>query len=287
MDVQPSRDETQRLALSRAAAVAGITATFAFPLAFYARSVVPSPVNVPLIGSDARGYYVVALLAVIILAAIIHALDVDDPARIENRYGERVYLYRQPAPRTAWMLPAVILGTTVLLFVHSQRLVLVILLPLAAAVAVFAARAVRLHVMNRALPYAAYAGVALQVLTYLTAFVALAALYGFKMRSLYSAPLAFVVGFLLLMQLTDGLSASAGRRILFATVGGLAVAELIWALNYWNTSMWIGGALLAVVFFFFASVARAHLAGGLSIRQLIERGAVAAPLFIILAYLAE
>lgn len=287
MNESDSRYEDWRLALNRAIAVAGITVTFTFPLGFYARSAAPDQSSVPLLSQDGRGYYLMCLLVVGIIVALIEALDIDDPARLENRYGERIFGFRVPAPRTAWMLPAVGTFTVLLYLGQHHRLAMVMLAPFAAGAIVLVSRMARFHVLRNVRATATLATFALHLLTYVTAYCMLTALFAFRARTLITGPLMFLISFLLIMSLLDGLSTSGPRRMLYAAIGGLALAEVTWALSYWNVSAWLAGGILAGVFYFFASVARVVHAGTLTSRRVLERLAVAAPIFVILAYLAE
>lgn len=284
MDEDESQYQAQRLALSRAVAVTGITVTLAFPLGFYADSAAPDVTNVPLISSDGRGYYLVALLVTIAVGAIVHLLDTDDPVSDEDRV-DALTQRRQPA--TAWMLPVVALFTALLFLAIHHPLAYVLLVPLVAAGVAFAARVARYHVLNHFDGATALAKTGQVVLTHMVAFVMLCVVYMFKARTLYSGSLIFVACFLLLMQLTDGSEATPARRMLYAAAGAAGIVQLSWALNYWNTSVWFGGAILMTMFFFVASIVRASLSGGLTQRLVVERAAIAAPLAVALAYFAE
>lgn len=281
------RYTAQQLALNRALALAGIVTTLTIPLAFYARASAPDPASVPLIGPDGRGYYLASLLVVGIISVLIHLLEADDPARLVNRYGERIYLFRQPAPRTAWMAPAVALFTVYYALALHHHLPIVLLAPFVAGIMVFVLRLSRYQLVSNPTGSAMLIGVAQQLIIVGVALAAFAVVYSFRTRTLYAGPAMFILSFLLLLSAFDGLTAPAWRRMVYAAVGGLAVAQLVWGLNYWNTSGLIGGALLATVFAFYATVSRTHLGGGITQRQVIERAAFTAPVFVLLAYIAE
>lgn len=294
MDEDDARYEAQRLVLTRAVAITGITATLSFPLGFYARAAAPDVTSVPIISSDGRGYYFVALLVTIAVGAIVHLLETDDPSVHERdpdwrlyRPGGPVETYRPRQPATAWMLPVVALFASFLFLAIHHPLAYVILVPLVVASVVFAARVARYHVLNIFNGPTALARTGHVVLTHWVAFAMLCIVYMFKARTLYSGSLVFVACFLLLMQLTDGIEARPASRMLYAAAGALGIAQLIWALNYWNTSAWFGGSLLMAMFFFVASVVRGQLAGRLTQRLVIERASIALPLFVALAYLAK
>ncbi|MBA2454608.1 MAG: hypothetical protein H0V47_15665 [Chloroflexia bacterium] len=294
MDDDDSRYEAQRLALSRAVAITGITATLAFPLGFYADSAAPDVTNVPFISSDGRGYYLAALLVTIAIGAIVHLLETDDPNVHQRdpdwrlyRPGGPVESYRPSQPATAWMLPVVVLFTSFLFLAIHHPLAYVLLVPLVAAGAVFAARVARYHVLNIFNGPTALARTGHVLLTHGVAFAMLCIVYMFKARTLYSGSVVFIACFLLLMQLTDGIEARPASRMLYAAAGALGLAQLTWALNYWNTSAWFGGSFLMTAFFFTASIVRGQLSGRLTQRLVVERASIAVPFFIALAYFAE
>lgn len=294
MDDDESRYEAQRLALSRAVALTGITATLSFPVAFYARSSSPAITSVPIMSSDGRGYYLVALLVVIVIGAIVQLLQNDDPAGDALDPDWRFYgagpaatTPREHEPATAWMLPAVALFASYLFLAIYHRLAYVMLVPLVAAGMVFAARVVRFHVLNGLNGSAQLARGGQVILTYPVAFAALTIVYMFKARSLYSGALVSIFAFLLLMQLADGLAAGPARRVLYAVVGAIGLAQLTWALNYWNTTAWFGGAILTTMFVFVGSIMRLQCAGQLTQRVVVERAAIAVPVLAALAYFAE
>lgn len=294
MDEDDSRYEAQRLALSRAVAITGITATLAFPLGFYARSAAPAVTNVPIISSDGRGYYLMALLVTIAVGVLVHLLETDDPSVHERdpdwrlyRPGGPVETYRLSQPATAWMLPVVTLFTAFLFLAIHHPLAYIVLVPLVAAGVVFAARVARYHVFNIFNGPTALARTGHVVLTHGVAFAMLCVVYMFKARTLYSGSLVFIACFLLLMQLTDGTEARPASRMLYAAAGALGIAQLTWALSYWNTSAWFGGSILMTAFFFIASIVRGKLSGRSTPRIVVERASIAVPFFLALAYFAE
>ncbi len=280
-----SRYYAQRFALSRAFALAGITLTLSIPLTFYARSVAPASTNFPLVSPDARAYYLAALILTAVVAVLIRTLETDDPARIVNTYGERVYQYRRPAPRTAWMLPAVgMLSLYTLMAVHDQ-LVLQLAVPFLAGGLVLAARMLRYEVLASPGAPPGVAANGYQVLIVLVAAVALFSIFGFRARGLYAMPAVFAAAVLLLMTAFDGLETSVFRRAIYAIIGGIAVAELYWALGYWKISTLAGSALLLVAFAFFGGLSKMQLGGGVRRPQVVAGAALASMLFVMLARL--
>lgn len=287
MDDSDSRYFAQRFALSRALALAGITTTLSIPLAFYARATAPDPDLVPLIDASGRAYYLAAIIVTILICGLIQALETDDPARIVNRYGERLYRYRQPVPRTAWMLPGVALFSIYLMLAMHHRAIFVVLMPLVAGGVVLVARVLRYEVVSRPPGSGELIVVAQQALVYGTAAGAFLVVFAFRARTLFSGPLLFLLAWLLLMALFDGTRSVAYRRYVHAAIGALATAQLAWALGYWNVSTLSGGALLALVFAVFGGLSRLEFSGGVTRQQVLSLVGGALPVFILIAYLVE
>jgi hypothetical protein len=66
------------------------------------------------------------------------------------------------------------------------------------------------------------------------------------------------------------------RTLVYASVVALAAGEVTWALNYWPLNGLFGGAFLLSVFYFLVGVLRDHLQSRLTLRTLVEYGAVCA-----------
>lgn len=280
-----SRYYAQRFALSRAVALAGITLTLTIPLSFYARSVAPASSGFPLVSPDGRAYYLAALILTAVIGVVIQALETDDPARIVNSYGERVYRFRRPAPRTAWMLPAVgLLSLYTLMAVHD-RLIFQLAVPFLAGGLVLAARVLRFEILATPGSPPGLAANVYQVLVVLVAAMSLFTIFDFRARGLYAMPAAFASVVLLLMTAFDGLETPGFRRVIYAAIGGISVAELYWALGYWDISTLAGTGLLLTVFAFFGGLSKMQLAGGVGRTQVIAGAVLASMVFVMLARL--
>ncbi len=97
-----------------------------------------------------------------------------------------------------------------------------------------------------------------------------------KERSLISAPLiALISGALALRVLT--LDRPPDAKIYFyAGAAALAMAEVLWPLNYWVLGLTAGGLLLLLAFYVLIGLMRELLAGTFSQAILLEYGAVSA-----------
>ena len=117
------------------------------------------------------------------------------------------------------------------------------------------------------------------LLTHAVAFLALAAIYLNKVRSLLSATTVALLACLLLLQIADGERFPAERRLIYALAGGVILGEITWALNYWPLTGWTGGALLLIAFYLLAGLILAQVREGLRRRDLLEYGLSSAIMF--------
>jgi hypothetical protein len=117
------------------------------------------------------------------------------------------------------------------------------------------------------------------LLTHGVAFLALAAIYLNKVRSLLSATTVALLACLLLLQIADGERFPAERRLIYALAGGVILGEITWALNYWPLTGWTGGALLLIAFYLLAGLILAQVREGLRRRDLLEYGLSSAIMF--------
>jgi hypothetical protein len=119
------------------------------------------------------------------------------------------------------------------------------------------------------------------------AFLALSALYLNKMSSWALAPLAGIVAALLVLETLERASLVQQRRILYAVLGGVALAEAALAVNWWPTHGWTGGAVLLVCFYLASGVLLAYAQrSALRGRDLVEFGLVSLIAFVVLAITA-
>lgn len=114
-----------------------------------------------------------------------------------------------------------------------------------------------------------WSNLTLDLLVYVTAFFLYSAIYGQRVRSLFSATSIVVFTFLLSLTLLHRHGTRAQTR-LYAAVIGLCVGEVTWPLNYWVVSGMFGGAFLIFVFYALANPARLHLQGKLTWRATLE-----------------
>ncbi|HUG15156.1 MAG TPA: hypothetical protein VMM78_09070 [Thermomicrobiales bacterium] len=223
----------------------------------------PDPVNVPILSSDGRLFYLLALGAVALIAVLAQRAERAREALAASRsrfVGQSIV----PAPATAWILPALTVLGAALLVARHHRPIEIAAATLLAATGVFASLTVRenlpVYVDGRVNP----ARVAHVVLTIAIAFVVLTLVFMFRMRTLVSGPAIMIVSLLLLIQVHDGVDTWPVRKLAFGALGAVALAEITWALNYWPPVGWYAGAILTVTFTGIALVSGAQMTGTLN-----------------------
>ncbi len=64
---------------------------------------------------------------------------------------------------------------------------------------------------------------------------------------------------MLALELLRGSESDFWRTWLYAIAVGLTMGEIVWALNYWNLSGFVGGAFLLIFFYAFTGLAQQYL----------------------------
>jgi hypothetical protein len=209
------------------------------------------------LGSEASltvsGAWLIALLLAALTAAGVNSIARQHP---------RVHLADTRYIFILWILPAAIVVTATMLLsfadVRAYGVAALILVALAGAFLVIAILGEYLTIdLNDRAYSAARLGVNLAV--YLVALILFATVYSLKVRSLFSAPAIGLAAGLLALELLRSSEAEFWRTWLYATAIGLAMTEIVWALNYWNLSGLIGGAFLLVFFYALTGIAQQYL----------------------------
>lgn len=119
------------------------------------------------------------------------------------------------------------------------------------------------------------------------AFLAFSAIYLNKLDTWISAPLAGLVGGILILETLERGGIAPPPRVFYAVIGGWAIAQVTIALNWWPSYGWTGGAVLLTVFYVAAGLilvrAQRH---AIRIRDLAEFGTVGALALVVLAVLS-
>lgn len=249
------------------------------------RSSPPDPSNVPILSSDGRLFYLLTIGAAVLVGLLSQQAERkrEAIAASRSRYvGESVV----PAPATAWILPAFTVVAAVLLVARHTRWVEIGAATLLAATGVFASLTVRENLEVREGAGISPGRAAHIVLTIAVAFVVFTLLFMFRMRTLYSGPAILAVSLLLLLQIHDGVDVWPVRKLAYAVLGALAMAQVTWGLNYWPPVGWYSGAILTVTFSGLAFVAGDRLTNALTRERTILYGTATLALVLLLTGLS-
>ncbi len=211
------------------------------------------------LGSDAN-FTISGTWFIAVLLASLTAAGVDSIARSHPRVhlADRRYLF------ILWIVPAlIVIAATIILSSTTVRVYGLIGVILAGAflVAAILGEYFTIDLSDR-LYNIARLGVNLAV--YLLAIILFGTVYGWKIRSLFSASaIGFAAG-LLALELFRGAESELRRTWLYAAAVGLSLGEILWAFNYWNLNAHLGGALLLVFFYMFTGLVQQHLWGRLN-----------------------
>lgn len=281
----PAPIDLTALIRTPAGQAAGLTGVLTLLLGLLARREQPDPASVPLIASDGRLYFIVGHLMVVAVGYWVYRL-LDAP-----RAGEQdAWIARYVGAgnlATSWIIPASIVFAAMLYLVHHREARHIVAITMLALSGAFAAITIRENLTAADPTSRRVARVAQVGLTAVVAFLTLGLIYLFKARMAYTAPVVFVVAALLIVQAHDGVPAFAVRRIAYALVGAVMVAEATWGLGYWPPAGWYGGGVLAAVFLGNVLIAGAQLRGRLNRHVVVQAAGSAAALLIACAWLAR
>ena len=193
----------------------------------------------------------------------------------------------QTAMATAWSVPTVVTLAAVLLVATYHNGVMVVAGPLIAFLGNAGALLSR-DLLDDASDNTQRTATTIHTLViHAVAFLAFSAVYLNKMPTWAMAPLAGIIGSLLILETLERGEASVQQRLLYGAIGGLLIAEAAVALNWWQTYNWTGGAVLLVVFYLIAGILLARTQRSiLRTRDLIEFGLVSTVAFVVLAVTA-
>lgn len=236
-----------------------------------------------ILGSDASvtisGNWLIALWLAALTAAGVNSIVRQHP---------RVHLVNTRYILILWILPAtiVVTATWLLSFADVRAYGAYALLLVALAGAFLAAAIVGQYVtidLNDRAYNAARLGV--NLIVYLMAWILFVAVYNLKVRSLFSAPALGIASGLLALELLRSSEAAFERTWLYATLIGLVMAEILWALNYWNLPGLAGGILLLTVFYAATGILQQYLWERLNRIVLIEFALVVVGALVLIFWL--
>lgn len=242
-----SRTDTDAGSIERAQVnamrLAAGAALLTFALALYARSLGLLRTDVPLRASDGRFFWVLSIVAVVAFGCVVRYVSTSG-----GRFGAADHVRTGTVASNGAILPALVAFAAVQFVAWDSRLVVVLAAPLLAGAGVFTAVVVRHYLLSGDDAVVPGARLVHLALTTGVAFLSLSLARGWMGGSGYTVVVIAIISSLLLYQGFDGIRTFPIRRIAYALVGGVVVAEAALALNYWPPSGWFGGAFVTSVF---------------------------------------
>ncbi len=206
------------------------------------------------LGSEASFTISGTWLLAMLLAALT-AAGVDSIARTHPRVhlGESRYIF------ILWILPClIVIGATVLMALNEVRVFGLIGVAAVGAllISVILGEYVTIDLQDR---WYSAARLGVNVAVYFVAWILFAMIYSWKLRSLFSATAIGASAGLLALELFRGSEDDLGRTWLYGAAVGLSIGEIVWALNYWNLTGFVGGAFLLIFFYALTGIAQQYL----------------------------
>jgi uncharacterized protein DUF5656 len=275
---QPVQQPGSGLGLIVSIAVAAIV----FVLAIYAAGR-PTPNRIPLLQTTNTLFWIVSVIAI-----LVAAFGAEYAERSAERHITVVGRARPPeALPTAWIVPAVATFAGIILVATFHNAVMMVVGPLTAFLGSAGALLARDLLDDASESSLRLATTIHTLVVHAVAFMALSAIYLNKMATPLSALLVGIVGGLLTLETLERADARPEQRLLYAALGGLAMAEATVALLWWPTHGWTGGAVLLVCFYLAAGVLLASTQRSvIRLRDIVEFGAVSLVALAILAITA-
>ena len=107
--------------------------------------------------------------------------------------------------------------------------------------------------------------------------------YQTRTRSLLSGSLVALTAMLLAVELLRTHAVRPRHVFMYATITGVILGQITWALNYWLLPGLTGGLILTLIFYLVVGLAQQGLQAGLSRRVLIEFAVFALLALILIA----
>ncbi len=204
-----------------------------------------------------------------LLAALLAALTAAGVDSIVRMHPS-IHLVQRPYIVILWILPMVITVTATMLLALTQVRVYGLISILLAGALLVGVIIGEYFTIDMDAPRYSAARLGVNIAVYLTALILFATIYSWKLRSLYSASAIGLAAGLLALELLRGNEEDFQRTWLYAAAVGLCIAEVVWALNYWNLNGFRGGAFLLIFFYAFTGLAQQYLWRRLSRLVLVE-----------------
>lgn len=251
-----------------------------FVLAIYATGQ-PTPNRIPALQTTNALFWIVA--AVTVVGA---GLGAQYAERVAKRgVGGRSEV--ESTSTNAWIVPVVSTAAALLLVATFHNALMMAVGPLVAFLGNAGALLARDLLDDASDSSQRTATVVHALVVHAVAFVALSAIYLNKLPTVVGVPLVAVAGGLLILETLERGSAPRQTRTVYALLGGLALAQAMIALNWWQTHGWTGGAVLLVCFYLAAGVLLASTRrSSVRSRDVVEYGLVGLVALAVLAITA-
>ncbi len=260
-----------------------VVAAIVFVLAIAATGARPEAHRVPLLQSTNALYWAIAAVAVLIAGA---------GAQYAERAAARAAVSITPTvddieSQTAWIVPAIATVSAVILVATYHNAAMMVVGPLVAFLGNAGALLARDLLDDAGDSSQRTATTIHAVVIHAVAFLALGAVYLNKLPAPLAAVLVGTIGGLLTLETLERGSANQAIRVVYALLAAGVMAQVMIALNWWQTHGWTGGAVLLVCFYLVAGVLLARTQRSeLRMRDLVEFGAVSLVALVILAITA-
>ena len=215
-----------------------------------------SPLNITLTGAWQMG---------ILLTAIVCA-GVNSIVRSHPKLSSNNVLYML----SFWGLPGTITVAAMTILQESDVLVFQLTTLALAVLLILLIISAQYRTINSSDRYYRSARLALNFTVYLAAFILFLVVYGDKSRSLLSATTILLVSSLLALELLRESPKGISNAWLYASITGVIMGQITWALNYWTVSALAGGAFLLLIFYFVTGISQQHLWRRLARRTAFE-----------------
>lgn len=150
---------------------------------------------------------------------------------------------------TAWAVPMVAVATAILMVATYHNRVMLAAGPAIAFFGVAGALLARDLLDDVTEATQRTASTIHTLVIHAVAFLALSAVYLNKMSGWVGAPLVAILSGVLILEALERGEMRNDQRILYATIGGLAMGQALIPINWWPTHGWTGGAALLICFF--------------------------------------
>jgi hypothetical protein len=259
------RDPALERAQARAMFVGAAAALVTLPLAYYGHHLAVDQYHTPLIAPEGRLFYLASLMAAAAIGWLASRREAGVPSSAD------------------WALPAVTVFAALWIAGAYHRWPVVLSAALLAGSGVFIALFLRYLRDAGAESTRASAALGEQLLTNIVGFVAFSVILLHHSPVKYGAVEVLIVGALLTLWQLRGVDL---RSAVYALIIGVALAEVTWAVSYWQSSGWALGAIAQAIWYGMAAACLAQTRGALGRDTLVRHGGLAAGVCVIAAIIA-